>query len=76
MENLLNQNKIQETIQSIDVLITSLTQTKTQLQHYLNTIKEKKYYLSNTGSIEDQIKNHESILDKFEDGFVPENKEL
>ena len=67
MQNLLNQKGIEETIQFIENQHQYLDETKKELENYLQFTKEGKFDLSTEGTIKEQIKRYESVLDKYEE---------
>ena len=67
MQNLLNTKGIEETIQFIENQHQYLDQTKKELEDYLQFTKEGKFDLSTEGTIKEQIKRYESVLDKYEE---------
>ena len=67
MQNLLNIKGIEETIQFIENQHQYLDQAKKELEDYLQFTKEGKFDLSTEGTIKEQIKRYESVLDKYEE---------
>ena len=65
MQNLLNQKRIEETIQFIENQHQYLDEAKKELVDYVNYIKERKFEWNEQGSVDDKIKEIRNVLDKF-----------
>ena len=67
MLKVIDQQGIQNIIQYITTIQPILNKTKTELENYINFLKQGNYDLSSNGTVDDQIKRCLTVLDKYDE---------
>ena len=67
MQNFLNLDKFKELIQFLNALEEQLPETITAIQNYVDFMEKNHFDSIETGSLEEQLRKTENLLDKFEE---------